>query len=102
MNKTNLEQYRNLKQAQKALEEELSNLSLAIIDEMNAESKDKLALADNSGVFTLSKRKSWTYSPTVAALELSVKTQKSEEQAKGIAEYTEKDVLIFTVPTVKE
>ena len=102
MNKTNLEQYRNLKQAQKALEEELSSLSLSIIADMNAESKDKLALADNSGVFTLSKRKSWTYSPQVEVMEQSVKKQKSEEQAKGIAEYTEKDVLIFTVPSVKE
>ncbi|MCK9370228.1 hypothetical protein M0R04_10010 [Candidatus Dojkabacteria bacterium] len=86
----------------KLIEDELSTLSFEIISDMSAENKDKLALADGTGVFTLSKRKTWTYSPVVKAMDESLKKQKSEEQASGMAEYTEKDTLIFTVPKSEE
>lgn len=98
MNKSKLEKYRDLKVKAKLIEDQLSGLATEIITEMRAEDKDKLALADNTGVFSLLKRKTWKYSPTVDAMEESVKKQKADEQARGIAEVTEKDVLVFTVP----
>lgn len=101
MLKEKLEEYRDLKAKQKYNDDLLANLSLEIVAEMRGTDKEKLALADGTGVFTLSKRKTWQYSPTVEAMETSLKNQKSQEQAKGDATYTEKDILVFTVPKEK-
>lgn len=48
------------------------------------------------GRFSVSSRKVWEYSPAVSELEASVKSLKSEEEATGVAEYTEVPRVTFT------
>lgn len=49
------------------------------------------------GRFSVSSRKVWEYSPTVGEREAELKQLKSEEEATGVAEYTEVPRVTFTI-----
>lgn len=98
INKTLLEEYRDLKNTIKVAEEKLKELSPLVVENMRTEGAAKIKLADGTGVFSIFPRKTWKYSPVVTDMELEVKKIKADEQAKGIAVASEIDVLTFTMP----
>lgn len=60
---------------------------------------DKYALkVGDIGTFIIAKKRSWTYSQAVQALELKLKEQKKTEEADGTAELAESEILKFNLP----
>lgn len=76
-----------------ALKVKGEELKAKIVQEM-VERGDK-KVEKSVGSFTISHRKTWTYSPKVKELEECVKTQKAIEESSEIATYVENPSLLF-------
>ena len=59
------------------------------------ELEDGTIIETPSGKFTVSHRRTWTYSDEVDSISESLKKQKKLEEQKGIAKYTTKPSVIF-------
>lgn len=85
MNKSLFERYAEIKRLIKVLEEEASGIAPQIIDEMGDNQQVELGTA----LFSLSKRKTWTYTEVVAQARESIKNMEAREKADGSATYEE-------------
>ncbi len=69
---------------QKAIEAEIVELKLKLIDEMKA--SDIASYKTDYGTFTMGQRKTYLYTDDVKKLEDAVKIKKVEEEEKGLAQ----------------
>jgi hypothetical protein len=99
MNKENLNRYAELKAQIKALEAEVDDLKPGILAEMKASEADKVD--HDAGTFTVSRRKSWTFTPKVESIRESLKTAEADEKADGSATFEETEFLLFKEKTVE-
>jgi hypothetical protein len=83
-------QIRNLEEEYKNLEQEI----IRAVSELNPEGK-KVDVGD-LGRFSVSLRKVWEYSDKVITLAADLKQLKAEEEATGVASYTEIPSIKFT------
>jgi len=86
-------QYAELVQASKAIETQLEELKVKIVEDM----KNREVKSDKQefGTFTISSRKKISYSENIKTLENSVKLAKIEEEEKGIATIEQTEFLTF-------
>ena len=91
---TNYESYAILDSQIKDLTSKKDALKTLIIEEMIESGEEKVETV--IGKFTISKLKTWTYSPKVAELEEQYKAQKAQEESTGDATFVEKPSLRFT------
>lgn len=78
---TALKRYEQVKLEIKDYELELDALKEVIIPHLSRDT----AVETEQGKFTLSSRNKWKYSDTVTVAEESIKRQKKDEEARGIA-----------------
>lgn len=93
MNKQLFEQYAKLKEVERSTEEQMNALKPLILEELKAVEDVPIDL--NGSVFSIMKRKKWAYSATLIEQEQLLKDNKDNEQANGIATFTEDRVLLF-------
>jgi len=86
-----LTQYAEINAQKKAIEQQLAELR----DQISEQLPEDGARID-AGTFSWSKRKTWTYSPTVKALEGKLKDTKKKEEKSGKATFEETTSLRFT------
>ena len=96
MDKSKLEEYGRLKLEIKQLDERVKALQPEIT-EMIIESgyEDEGVEVDGLGVFTITKRREWTYPAEVKELETEYKKAKKMAEQDGSAEYTENKSVMF-------
>jgi hypothetical protein len=85
MNKELFQRYAEIKRLMKVLEEEASGIAPQLIEEMGDNQQVELGTA----LFSISKRKTWTYTEDVAQARESVKNMEAREKADGSATYEE-------------
>jgi len=91
---TPYEEYAVLDSKIRAMTAQKDELRTQIIEDMIKRKEEKASTA--VGSFTISKLKTWTYSPIVAQLEDDCKTRKAVEESNGDATFVEKPSLRFT------
>jgi hypothetical protein len=89
-----LQKYADLKASVKEAEEKIDELSVEIRAKMTEQGADKID-AENLGIFTIAKKKSWKYSERVEAATESLNMMKKDEQACGTATFVEDPYLVF-------
>lgn len=97
MNVDLLKQYAALKILLRQTEETLDTLQPEVLKEVKdfIEANDGKLPEVDGGVFTIVQRKLWKYTERVTELELDLKNQKHEEQARGEAEVEVKETVMF-------
>ena len=91
---SNYEEYAVIKSQIEKLKEREEGLKIEIMEEMEKKGEDK---AETSvGKFTISKLKTWTYTPKVTELNEEFKARKAHEESAGLATFVEKPSLRFT------
>lgn len=98
MTKELFEEYANLKEQEKEIEAKIDELKPKILSEMEAAETDKVET--EQGNFTITKKKTWTFTEKVHAVELQLDSIKDQERADGSATFEEKPVLMFKAPKV--
>lgn len=93
MNKSLFEQYAKLKLTEQSVKEQLDELKPAILSELAT--VDDQAVELEAGVFSVVKRKRWSYTDKVKTTEQVLKELKAEEEAKGIATFVEDRTVMF-------
>lgn len=93
MQKELLKKYANIEAKLRTLEEERLAFRAQILSDLQKNKLDKVQ--SDYGSFTVSSRKTWTYSDTVTALAEKLKITKSKEEVKGIAKATINEYLLF-------
>ena len=94
MNKELFEKLADLRVAEREIKAKIEE----ILPEINASVEDLdsgTIIESPSGTFTVTKRRTWTYSEGLEKLEEQVKKEKKLEEQKGIATYVEKPTVIF-------
>ena len=91
MNKELLAKYAELKQIVTEAEAQLDELKPQVIEMMG----DNDAIETDFGTFSLSKRRTWTYSPAITEREKQLKVDKKLEEQLGTAQYVENPILIY-------
>ena len=104
-NKEVLIRYAQIKLEMSKLEAEADMIkeeALASVLEIRNGQEAPVELSEFPGYkFTIQKRKTWEYSPTVKDMEARVKMIKKDEEADGTATFTEKESLVFKSPSDK-
>lgn len=85
MNKQLFSNYAAKKIQMKALEEELELMKPEILKEMG----DNEEVEIEGGVFTITKKRNWTYPEEIKKQDEALKAKKKEAEQLGTAEYTE-------------
>jgi regulator of replication initiation timing len=98
MNKEILSRYAALKRDIAQAETELDELKPQVIEMMG----DNDAIETDFGTFSISKRRTWTYTPALTEKEKQLKVDKKLEEQLGTATYTEAPVLMYRQLTNKE
>lgn len=93
MEKETFAQYAKIKHQIKELTAEAKELEPEIVSGMVELGVDKVKT--EFGGFTLTTRKTWSYSEKVTALEEQVKVLKAQEESGGVATFEEKKGLMF-------
>jgi len=93
MEKETFKQYASIKNQIKELTAEAKELEPELTAEITKAGID--VVKTEFGTFSITKRKTWTYSGDVTELEDKVKIQKKEEEEKGVATFEEKTGLMF-------
>lgn len=93
MNKEILKEYAELKIQGSAIDARLDELKPLVLQDILEAQMDKVPTS--YGAFTIKKRKIWTYSPEIGAMEEDLKKHKAIEEADGIAKFTEVPQLEF-------
>ena len=99
--KDKLLKYAAIKQQIKSLEdkaEELKEEVVAIVLEMNPTDK---TVETDVGTFVMVQKRKYNYSEDVITKEEELKQLKTEEEAKGIAEYTVSEYLKFNSASIE-
>ena len=94
MNKDILLQYADLERQRRDIEAQQSELRPAILEDLVAAGVEKADVKD-AGVFTLVKRKTWTYSKEVLHLQEELAEAQQDEQRVGAATFEEKMTVAF-------
>jgi predicted phage-related endonuclease len=87
------EKYADVKKQIKELTNQAKELENEIKEEMKIHELDKIK--SDWGTFSLSVRKTWTYSPAVDEIKKNLKEMQFEETENGKATCNEKEVLTF-------
>lgn len=88
-----LKEYASLKIKMGQMTERLDELKPLILADMVEENLDKIPTS--MGDFTLTKRKTWSYSDDVKLLDDGLKKAKAIEEADGTATFVETPILVF-------
>ena len=96
MNKEILQKYAKLKQREKEVKEAISELAPVILSDMEKEDADKVT--SSFGTFSIEHRKEWRYTNVVDLAERKLKELQLNEQARGIAKFTQRSVLKYFSP----
>lgn len=87
-----------IKRQMKALEAEYKEMELDILEQIfTLNPEDKKVDVGDLGRFSVSQRKVWEYSNSIANLTQTLKDLKAEEEANGIATCKEVPQLTFTM-----
>lgn len=100
--KEKLLRFASLKRQIKTLEDQADELKedvAQIVLEMNP--TDKTVEVDNVGTFVMVQKRKYLYSKDVITKEEELKQLKTEEEAKGVAEYTVSEYLKFNSASVE-
>lgn len=90
---TLLKGYEEKKIAIKELETDIEDMKESILQFMPEDSEVETA----DGKFKVARKRSWTYSPTLTEMEVSLKEQKKDEERNGVAKEGEsKPYLVYT------
>lgn len=87
------EQYSEMKNAKKVIEDRIEEINALIMEEMN-ESGETKRIFDFGG-FTIVPKLTWKYSEKVKEEEARVKALKKQEEESGVAVSEEKKYLLF-------
>lgn len=93
MQKDLLKKYALIEEKAKAIEEEKQMLRAEILADMQKNKLDKIE--SDFGKFTVSSRRTWTYSATIIKLAEKLKIAKVKEETKGIAKAEVTEYLLF-------
>ena len=99
INKEQLERYADLKIQRKLIDNELEFLNEEVakqVAEFMAENEGKAPAIQGKGSFSIKKLKSWKYSKAYEAEKEALAALKAEEEATGVATFTETESVIFT------
>ncbi|MFA6476642.1 MAG: hypothetical protein WCV68_04570 [Candidatus Paceibacterota bacterium] len=94
MTKENFVRYAELKTQVAAAEAEMDLLKAKLLDDL-ASVEDKPVELESVGVFSITKRKNWKYTEIYDGLKVQLKEREKEEQAKGLATFTEDRNVMF-------
>lgn len=94
MNKERFEKLAELRIKQREIEAEIDEIYPEITASV-VDLEDGTIIETAEGNFSVSHRRSWTYSDEVESIAESLKKQKKLEEQKGIATYTTKPSVIF-------
>lgn len=103
LNKEQLERYAELKIQEKLIKNELEFLAPEIITQVTEfidQNEGALPGIEGKGKFSITKKKTWTYSDFVKNSEAAIKERKKEEEASGEAIFEEKEILMFKQETI--
>lgn len=85
-----LKEYANLKIEEKKIKDRIEELKPEVIKSMKMEQEET-----DLGTFTITEKRTYTYSKEIQDKEELLKEQKKEEEQTGVAEYTVAPVLVF-------
>lgn len=89
-----LNEYAELKKEIKRLEEKAELLNPAVLEIMQENQVEEIAIGD-FGKLSMASRRSWIYPEAVKELEDTLKAKKKESEQIGSADYTEKFYVVF-------
>lgn len=92
-----LKSYEILKLREQEIKDELEKLKPKILEIIPVGN----VLEGANGSFSVRERVSWEYSPVVEEMEIKLKEQKKEEQARGAAKKVETSTVYYTVKKIK-
>lgn len=92
--KDKLNEYAQIKKDIKVLEEKAELLNPEILELMQENEVEEIAIGD-MGKLSMSSRRNWKYTDKVKALDEALKNQKKLEEQTGQADYTEKKYIVF-------
>lgn len=87
------QQYSMMKAAAKVLDERVDEINQLIVEEMERLGVERQTF--EYGVFSLTSRKKWKYSPDILSKEREVKELKKREEDEGKATFEETKSLLF-------
>lgn len=93
MNKETMELYAQLESQKREIEERQAKIKEEALSFLKESGADKIE--SDFGAFKIVARKTWSYSDTVKELEIELKTEKKNEEEKGIAKAEVKESLTF-------
>jgi len=99
--KQKLEQLARLKIEQRKIEAEIEEIYPEILEEVK-DMDDGTVIEMSEGTFTVSFRRTWTYTEELEKKAEALKIAKKEEEQKGLATYTTKPSVIFKQVYEKE
>jgi len=95
-NKELFEEYADIKLKIKTLTARQDEIKPAILENLIGEGPEAVVELEDKGKFSWYGKRKWVYSQPVKDASDQLKKMKKEEEAKGIADYSETPVLIFT------
>lgn len=96
MDKQLFEKLADLRVAERAIKDQIEEIYPEIIKSIEAEElEDGTIIESSKGKFTVSNRRTWTYTTETKAVEENLKKLKKEEEQKGLATYTTKPSVVF-------
>lgn len=89
-----LEKLAELRIQERLIKEQIDEIYPTVLESVK-EYEDGTIIEIPSGKFTVSFRRTWTYSPACETAAEALKKQKKEEEQKGLATYSEKPSVVF-------